>query len=792
MTAAPSSAADIDARIARVGLFAGAHSVVRPGAWSFVEVQLRYNGEGNFDGQVRLDQPDRDGDMAASITPVALAGRSDWRPYHVYFVPYSSVEATNLRVRIFDAAGRQIRVRDETGVEVAELIGPIVEALRAEDFLIVDLTAPRRLEHAAFLDSDLRKQSGPNARQVRALAARDLPSRWYGMEAVDAIVWDDADPSGLSPQQIEALIDWVKNGGRLVLSAGKNWQALADSALATILPVKIEGISEVNEGQEFIPIVRDEVYGAWLERQYLKKPFARCRLSPLPDGIPMPSSGILAGLQPVVYRRMLGRGLLVFVGASLRDLMPPPRRLLRAEEPEAAKEDLKNDFVRVACEKVLARRLLALPPPPGSEQDTPFGAISPPDLFDLIRRSIAFESVGAAFLVFAILFAVAYTLTATIGSFWYVKRRSWQHHGWTAFMLVGLSASVIAGGMVILLRGFSDKLWQTTVVDAHAGQSEAQAAAMFGLKTHNHTRLDVRLPPQDSGEAATNVSGPIRVMPRAESVQLDESHFVASERYQALQAGTSLKDVPIRATLKEFQGHWSGRLGGVLNARLVMRRQAGREEVSEGSFIFNNLGVDLKRCFLLETSEEVAGEDPVVTCRCLELGDLPKSGPHSQLQAKDLRARLYREGAQSAGAGAAPGRERLPLLSDALAAWVRDLGLLRWSDDPTANSGQRFSADQEYAAMLLLSTANLARPDVDRRADFTRSLGRQLDCSHQLTRHTAILIGYSDDPPPVSLEADLVKLRPAKARTIYRFVIPVERMEAETPDQAEPVKAGAS
>lgn len=768
------AAPEVDARIVRVGLFAGANPVIRAGTWSFVEVELRYLGQGTFDGEIRIEQPDRDGDIATSITPVALASGADWRPYQVYLVPRSGPDVSHLRVKVFRADGRQARLRDETGVETAEIRGPIVADLRAEDYLIVDLTSPRRLEHVAFLDSDLRKQQGFNARQVRSMAPRELPPRWYGLEAVDAIVWDDADPSDLAPQQAQALVDWVRQGGRLLLSASKNWQLLASSPLAEALPVTLTGVSETNEGQEFTPVIRDESYAEQLERQYAKKPFRRCKMTPGAGAIPVPA---VSSLPQVVYRRLLGRGSLVFLGASLRDLLPPPKRYANTQDNEEKGGDPDDDFVKVACERVVARRLLGLPPLREDPRQANMNLLNVPDLFEMICRTIAFESVGAAFLLFAILFAVGYTLTAAFGSFWYMKRRNWPHHAWTAFAAVSLLASAAAGGMVIVLRGFSDDLWQTSIVDGRAGEIQAQATALFGLKTHDHTRLDVRLPGLEGQDAPAESRSPIRVMPRAEEFGMEPSHFVASERYGSTFAGTLLTNVPIRATLRQFQGRWDGALNGTLNAKLVMRRQAGRDEVDEGSFIENNLGVNLTRCFILETGEELAGEDRVVLCRCLDLGDLPKAGEGAHLAWQEIRRRLYEKPESKSDSDNPTVRNPPPLAVDALSTWVSMLGTIRWQEDEADSRAARFTADQEYAALLVLSFMNMARPDASRRFDLTRSLGRGLDCSHEITRTTAVLVAYSEDPAPVTLEVDRVNLEPARSRTIYRFVIPVERKE---------------
>jgi hypothetical protein len=777
--AAPAVATEIDGRITRVGLFAGARPAIRVGAWSFAEVELRHRGAAPFDGQLVVEQPDRDGDIARSVLPVALAPNSDWRPYQVYFVPNSGAEASYLRIRLLDATGRQMRLVDETGVEVIELTGPVVDEVPSEQYLIVDLSTPRRLEHVALLDAEMRRQSNElNARQCRGMTPRELPSRPIGLDAVDAITWDDADASAISPQQAEALAGWVRAGGRLLLSGGKNWQTLTAAPMSDLLPVTITGLVEDREAQEFIErVVRSESYGGWLERQYLKRPFLRCVATARPGAMSIPDR---CESTPLAFRQLLGRGSVVFLCVPLRQLFPPPAKLEKAEEledPGLAKED---DFLGVACDRVLASRLLALP----EVRDHPFDSMAmvrmarPLDLFDAVRRSIGFESVGASFLVFAVLFAAAYTLLATVGTHWYMKRRGWLQQSWSAFAVVSLAASAAGTGMVWLLRGFTDRLWQTTVVDGHAGRTEAQATVLLGLKAHAHRRLDLRLPAGEAVEGAAEPTGPLRVMPQAGLLEDQFSRFVSPEQYDSVLAGTGLEDLPIRATLKEFEAYWQGPLPGTIEGRLVAVRSGGegapRWEFGEGSYLRNHLGVDLKECVLLATEEEIAGENPVATAVCLFLGDLPASGPGSSLEGDALARRLYDEPAGAEG-GQRRRRERLPLLSEEIGSWasgVRPMLARFGQSEPAATA----PGMQEYTALLLLSTFNQIKKGGDARGvdSFTRSLGRRLDCTHQLTRRSALLMGYSEAPPPMALEADRVALRPEKARTIYRFVIPVE------------------
>lgn len=790
------SAAEIEGRIVRVGLFGGAAPIIRPGVWTIVEVALRTRSDKPFDGQIRVEQLDRDGDVITSVQPVALAPQAEWRPYQVYFVPYDQNDAQGLKVRVFDAAGRQVSLLDENGTEVQHLeTARNALEFRSDDYLIVDLSAPKRLPHVALLDSDRAgKPDRVNGRKVRSMLPRDLPGKAVGLESVDAISWDDADPSGLTEPQLTALIEWVRAGGRLLITSGKNWQALSRSVLAEILPVTISGIREVSEAPEFLAVVESlaasEDYPTKLAQAYEKEPIRRCIMSPVEGAIPIPAD---CESPQMAYRRLVGRGSVTFVGASLMQLLPPSRRILKLDSAdddtardfskEIAKED---EFIPIACELVVARRFLALPPMIEDESQNAAwqraGFMGKRDLYEEVRRSIGFEGVGTAFLLFAILFAIAYTLVATTGSFWYMKRRGWQHHAWSAFALVAITGTMVGTGMVWLLRGFSTRLWQTTIVDGHADSSEARATALFGIKTPDHTRLDLRLP-VGMNASATPELGALRPVAKSESLDIPDSRFVASDRYESTLAGAAMSDVPFRATLKEFIGTWHGALPGKLEARLVAKKNTGEDadrvkyEFDEGSYIQNSLGIKLRDCVLItmpplaESTEEVAGERDVVTHHYYWIGDIGKSGDDGRLSTEELRRRLYTEGGDKAERV-----KKLQLVSDIMRDWENSMSWIGTADDPSApQRTQNVTPQQENAPLLLLSTYNLQRARGNDRLRFMRTYGRALDCTHQLTKRTAILIGWSDEAPPVVLEKNLTALRPERARTLYRFVIPVER-----------------
>lgn len=772
--------ANISMRINRVGPFSGSPYWVRDGVLSFVEVDVRNVDSAPFEGILRATQTDRDGDVVVSELPIAVAPDGEWESKELYFVPNEIASNGQIIVKLYSMNDELIEFADELGQPVKSLTSNgFLNTPDKDSHLVVTMMSGTRLSHEVYLKpatQDLPYTDLICGRELRSIAPRELPRKGQGLAAIDALIWEDADPAEISPEQAEALMAWVREGGRLLLTVNSHWQSFHNSPLAEILPASIVDIADVRSIPAFKDIIGTQSEYDEFARIYRRFPVTRCRMRPHAEALSIPSrvrpdgdDDAAEDLEPIAYRRFVGRGMVTLLGARLSDLMPTPR-LNDADDPE----DTKRERARFAkmVDKVVANNLLALPVMREAKASA-WGFEQRINLYSFLTRSIGFSAVTGVFLVFAIGFTAIYTFVATIGSYLYLNKKGWGGYCWSAFAAVSIVGVVIGLGMVWVLRGFSTKLWQTSIVDARAGVNYGYGTCLFGVKTKDHTRLDLKLPVGYANEGAGQ--GPIFPLPKAiDNMTGGETSFVASDTYRLEQAATLIEGVPVRATLKEFEGRWHGELGGTIEARLIYDEKT--KQFTEDSYIRNELGVTLDDCFLFEGDQEIAGERGRSTgIRCHQLNRLGDKGESANLAGEALFKRLYDKGTLDSNGDPELRKGADLYLTEFLDTWKRKIGAVSsLMGQPT--QVRNIATDVEHAPYLLLSVYNLIDPSGSTAAwNLQRSFGRRLDCSHWITRHTAVLIGFSMETPPAVLQIDRANERPERALTMYRFLIPVER-----------------
>jgi hypothetical protein len=224
------------------GVRVGLADRYKVGLWTQVEVTLQ-GGSQALSGELSLVVPDGDGVPSRVSTPPGQ--------------PCRLLPGRETRVRLLCRFGRvQGTLRVEFRVDnniVAQRTFETAASADAEHFLpglefqglmVVVGDSPLGLEEAV-------KLGGVEA-EFRAVTARldkveCLPTHWCGYEGVDAVVLSTSRPAiygklAAHGDQVQALDEWVRMGGRLVLCAGAQAEKIlaADGPLRRFAPGRLD------------------------------------------------------------------------------------------------------------------------------------------------------------------------------------------------------------------------------------------------------------------------------------------------------------------------------------------------------------------------------------------------------------------------------------------------------------------------------------------------------------------------------------------------------------------------
>ncbi len=735
-------------------------NLIRPGEWMPVVVRLRLEGEESFDGWLRVSQPDQDGDLVYDLQRISLL-RDQVRTYSLYVVAGRSTgRPGSVTVDVINSGNERVALtcNGESAHTLAPAAAPV--ALGPDDWVVLSVgpSVGKVIQLESLGGTDALKKSV----QVAHLAAEDLPTQWQALQSVDAVVWDRADPTELSAAQLQAIIEWTRQGGSLVVAAGATVDAVKNR-LDDILPVDIGSTVSTPRLKDFrrymLGLSSDE------DGPEYESPIVIAHCKPregatviLNERIGGGDSGAEADFAIVTQRR-LNRGRVTFVAGALAELL-------------GAGGNVVNFY----------RRILELridPYPTG-------GGFDVRDLSDVIDGWIGFTQVGATYLAVAMLFAAGYVFAATFGSWQFLRTRGWLNHSWSAFAVVSVLASGICVVGVQAVRGVGKDLVQLTVVDMEAGSSVAGASAYFGLKTSLFGEWDVWLP-SDYPQQAQPEPGLCFLTPLPpKSNNMADRHYADPRRYRSMPSRAELLGVPIRGTLKQFSGHWSGVLSGSVQANVQMIKDGpgGKYDwrVSPDSTITNRLGVDLYQSWLIYATSDIFVANLTQDQSRADKVFLFPLGPVANGEAIKPGATLY---VNSSGEDLLFSDWKDQTLEKALVDVGSGLGGIGLGS-MGGGSGKWELRERHEKMLFLASFFSEFSPEPTGTFSTTWTMGhaRQLDISHLLDTGTAVFVGMAADDGPVNLctgrDGDYQRVNPERSSTMYRVLIPLNTRTEES------------
>ncbi len=763
MLLASAAAATIEVSTPEVGYRADTVSrVYRSGAYLPVGINIRMTAGEPVPVFLRVGQHDRDGDVVHSEVFATLSSNSDGgvRRHWLYYVPNpdTSVRDQGIEFQIIHAeTGEAIEFVHEQEATRRLEIGNNLELIEDSAFFMLIIS-----EDAAgplMTLSDLTREEGPRfERHLRLanLSPDQIPDHWHGLETVDAIVWDGATPTSLSPNQLDALFDWVEHGGHLLITGSTTADAiLQKGTFGSYIPARRSGIETVTE------LPNRLLKGAWDRRvadddrgaegddeEILVKydePVAVALCTSTDDTAKRIARAGSDRVYAVSKNHKAGR--VSFMAVTLHDVFVD------------TDEDLLADFVR---------SMFALVKYTPEDENMIWSRNAPVPLFDMLKAPISFSERLIIYVFMVIVFVAIYTVGSTWGTWAFLRNRHRLTYCWPVFAVTAACASFVSYGAVRGMLGIGYDLQQLTIIDTAPSTYSASAQCYFGIKTSTMSRLDFWLPSDDQdGDEPRWTSGYLRPLsPIIGASVRPQQRFADTKSYKMRSSFAELEGVPVRATLRQLEGYWHGALGGQIVSTIYRDRATSIKEsrVGADSFVRNELGHDLKRCFLIETrfDAERSAQSRNTTTLIHDLGALGDGEEMNLAVAVEQSLNKL---------------ERPKVLEDFQAEAASNISS---AFDRSATGLGEFEQ-----AVLLVTTFREYDPRPTSKRNYSIPLiqenCRWLDRSMAITPDQFLFVAFANDPGPVELLSregdDLYEPLRAEAEnsvTVYRVTIPVQ------------------
>jgi len=575
----------------------GFQGVYKLGCWTPLTVELR-GGSQPFTGRLIVSVPDTDGVPTRVISepsrPVGIdPDQTTWVRLYVRV----GQSMSPLQVKFVSSDGK-VRAKRKfyVGPDAdTNSKGSITGGVPATNRVLLEFGPTLGL--GELVRDEQRSDEQLTTRIVRIEQADDLPTRWYGYESIETVLLTTSQPELYrpllqNPGRIEALLNWVQRGGRLVLfcAAGAEELLAEDGVLTSLAPGKFKKMETLTQAQPLEtfsgseqPITRDR-----------RVDFSVPSLLEVRGQI-LVSAGRSATNVPLVVRSRRGFGEIVFVGLDfdrppLNDWAGRTAFLRRAFDWQATDENKQ------------------------SEQQSDVE-----DLSSHLRNSLDKQFVGVQVVPFGLvaLLVGGYILLIGPGDYFFVKRILRRTElTWLTFPLIVLGVSAAAYGIANRMKGDQIRVNQVEIIDVDLSGDDAMGNNTPGNNTSGNfargtvwthfftpqvSEFNLSLRPsylgqaelQDNEQLVSWLGLPGYALGGMQANGSQTTVFDAG--YQFGDGLASMQRLPVQVwSTKTLTARWSARVDAPLQVNL---QQAG-EELLSGQ-ITNHTAVELEDCQLL-------------------------------------------------------------------------------------------------------------------------------------------------------------------------------------------------
>jgi hypothetical protein len=408
----------------------------KSGFWAPIRLDLQA-GPAGARGQLEIVIPD--GDNIPVIFADEKSSRIDLQPgQQLRLLRYAKIGPA--------AAPIRVQLRDGDRILWEQALAGLPTRLHATQQLVVGIgpaidlpAATATIKRPAELSLVLAQIDDPG----------ELPDRWWGYEGVDCLVLTTSDPrvpDGLTPDQQQALLDWVRLGGRLVLSIGSRGDKLLTGPWAAIAPGQFVEVSPLRERAGLESFGGAEL--PWEDEAFQRMRPLVTRLANV-DGLVLVDETAAGGGRPLVVRGPHGLGEIVFVGLDLDH----PGLAKWAGRPRLVAALIAGGQARTSESQGEVRRSV--------------GHLGYEDLVGQLRAALdQFPGVTMVNFTTVSVLMVAYLLLIGPGDYLLLSRLGIQRHiTWLTFSLVAVAMGLAAWYLGREAHGDRVRVNQVEIVD---------------------------------------------------------------------------------------------------------------------------------------------------------------------------------------------------------------------------------------------------------------------------------------------------------------------------------------
>ncbi len=527
----------------------GVGNMARLGDWAGVKIEFTDSAPTQRELIIQIEGRDTDGDTPLHQRTVTSNPGVTQRTWLYLWIPGSYEPRQALVVSAYEAIDLDAETAARTGVSYrrGQLLGrQEIQPTRAflSPEIATGLVIGRRV--GGISEYSRRAQGSelflPAGHEVTEFATDlepdDLPDRWAGLSQFENIIWTTGNPADLTTARSDALIEWVRRGGHLIVclpATGQIWQDMDRNRLAPLLPDVTPVRLEPGSSDVLALLTHEEL--ATLPETLVVHSLETNASAERGD-----AEAILTDAEGrvVVSRRLVDLGMVTLIGIDLTN-----RNLVDRGMP----------MMDAFWHRILGKRGLLMDRGTGTTSVFSNREVRSFD-GDIGTAISSSGSAGAAlllgFAVFGLYWAVAgpvgYTVLSKLG----IKKHSWM------LFVAGIGLFTLVGwGGVSILRPRQAGVQQVVFLDAVDGSVYQRARSFASVFVPGYSDAGVRVG-SPAEEEYTEFSPVATYWSEHYNSLLASAAFPDARPYSVSARDPDRLRFPARATEKRFRFDWAG------------------------------------------------------------------------------------------------------------------------------------------------------------------------------------------------------------------------------------------